>query len=222
MNDTILYRETLPKYVFNGDLHSTRGIRWLQWIYRATAVSFFIGTIFLMTLMANPDSNILVYSMVIVAMWIVGGIMLSISEQRQQAELDGSIPIIIHEDRISIPPRSYRTLNGEQNFINKEQIDRIEVQRGRGTQYFTEKDCIIWHNAPVGLKIVTQSGKKYNLGYKPPKTVREIIDLLATRWGVSIKDPGFGMGKGLKHVNNQNIGEFSYDEIMNMNILPWQ
>ena len=75
---------------------------------------------------------------------------------------------------------------------------------------------------PSGLKIVTKSGKRYNLGYKPPKTVKEITDLLATKWGVPIKDPGFGMGKGVKHMNNKNIGEFSYDEIMDMNILQWQ
>jgi len=154
--------------------------------------------------------------------WIGFGLVLSTSEGRQQAELDGNTPTIIYEDRISIPPRRYRKLTGKQDFVHKEQVNRIEVLRGSGCQYFIKKDCIIWLAAPIGLKIVTKSGKKYNPGYKPPKTVREITELLATKWGVPVKDPGFGMGKGLKHVNNKNIGEFSNDEIVRMKILPWQ
>jgi hypothetical protein len=221
MNDTILYRETLPKFVFKGDRHTRRGIEVVQWAFRGQAVFIFLLAIFLMFTPKSEHDAPIVWSC-IPLIWIGFGLVLSTSEGRQQAELDGNTPTIIYEDRISIPPRRFRKLTSKQDFIHKEQVNGIEVLRGSGCQYFTKKDCIIWLEAPVGLKIVTKSGKKYNLGYKPPKTVREITGLLVTKWGVPVKDKGFGMGKGMKHVNNQIIGEFSYDEIMNMNILPWQ
>ena len=216
-----MYLETLPKYVFKGDRHTRKGIKVAQWAFRAQAVSIFLITIFLIITPKSEHDAPIVWICIFFA-WIGFGLVLHTSEVRHRVELDGNIPIIIHEDRISIPPRRYRKLTGKQDFVNREQINYLEVKRGSGCQYFTKKNCIIWLEAPIGLKIVTKSGKKYNLGYKPPKTVREITDLLTTIWEIPIKDAGFGMGKGVKHVNNQNVGEFSYDEIMNMNILQWQ
>jgi hypothetical protein len=217
MNDAILFKETLPKYVFKGDRLTRRGVKVAQWVSRAFAIFFFLMAIFWMfTPKSEHDAPIVWFCIPLV--WIAGATVLATSEGRQQGQLDGNTPTIIHEGRISIPPRRYRKLKGEQDFIPKEQINIVEVLRGPFVQNFTKKDYIVWIDAPVGLKIVTKSGKKYNLGFKPPMTVREITDLLAAKWGIPIKDPGLGMGKGIKFENKQKIGEFSYEEIMRMNI----
>jgi len=218
MNDTVLYREILPKYVFNGDRPTRNGIKALQWAFRAGAIGIFLGSIFqIITPMSEHDAPIIWFTIPLI--WTACGLLLSISDRRQQGQLDGNIPTIIFEDRITIPPRRYRKLTGQKDFVHKEQINRIEVRRGDCVQSITKKDFIIWYDSPIGLKIVTKSGKKFNLGSKPPKTVREITELLATRWEIPIKDSSSGMGKGVKYVNNKIIGEFSYDEIMKMNIL---
>lgn len=221
MNDTILYRETLPKYVFKGDCRTRKGIKVLQWVFRAGAIGIFLGSVFqIVTPKSEHDAPIVWFTIPLI--WIACGLLLYISEIRQQGQLNGNTPTVIYEDRISIPPRGYRKLTQKQDLVKKELVSGVKVLRGSFVQNITKKDFFIWLDAPIGLKIITSSGKKYNLGDKPPRTVREITNLLATKWRIPISDPGAGMGKVEKYVNNQNIGELSYEEIMKMSILPWQ
>lgn len=218
MNNDIEYRETLPRFVFSGDFHTRRACQTWQWISRAWGISILIAPFLWMILLPVAEDTFLIEWFCFIIIWIGGICILLTSEGKQQAAIDGSVPTVIHEGQISLPPRRFRKLLGKQDFIAKDQIGSIEVRRGRGTQYFTKKDCIIWHDAPIGLVIVTRSGKRYGLGAKPPKTVMEIADLLATRWEVQVRDSGRGMGTGLKHVNKRNSGPFSYEDIVSMGL----
>ena len=81
---------------------------------------------------------------------------------------------------------------------------------------------MIWKGAPIGLLIVLKSGKKYDLGYKLPSTVKQITDTLSSRWNIKVEDPGTGMGYGMRFIDHQHIGDFPYEEIMQMNIIQWK
>ena len=134
----ILYRETLPKFVFNGDRPTRRGIKVLQWAFRAGAISIFLGGIFWITNMSESERDFLITWICMALIWIACGILLDISDRKQQGQLDGNTPTTIYEDRISIPPRRYRKLMGEKDFINKEPVNSIEVRRGDFVQNITK------------------------------------------------------------------------------------
>lgn len=91
-----------------------------------------------------------------------------------------------------------------------------------GNQYIAKRNGVLWEDAPIGLKIVTKSGKKIGLGYKPPSTVKEITDVITKHWDVRVEDPGSGMGRGTRYIKDKVVGEYSYDEIMKMNLFEWQ
>ena len=184
-----------------------------------------LGTIYLAFVPKTDHDSGLVWTGIILG-WIACATLIYSSERRRQLELDGSVPITIFEDRISIPSRLRRKLTGKPDFVRREEIDHIELKRGEGSQYIAyEKgimDGIVWKGSPIELVLLLRSGKKIRLGYKPPSTIREIVDVLAARWGVRIDDPGSGMGRGTRYNSGKVVGEYSYDEIMNMGLFKWQ
>ncbi len=113
-------------------------------------------------------------------------------------------------------------LIGKSNVLRREEVDRIKIQRGWGNQYLAKKSGVLWEDAPIGIKVVTRSGKQIGLGYKPPSTVKDIVDVLTTRWNIRVEDPGSGMGRGTRYANGQIMGEYDYDDIMKMNLFEWQ
>ena len=214
MNETVLYRERLPKYVFNGTQLRRGSIKLVQWWYRLGAIAIFLGTMYLVFLPKTEHDFSPVWAGIIAA-WIGCIILVYRSEWDHQLELDGNIPAIIYEDYISMPPRLHRRMLGKQNLIGKDEIDHIEIMRGEGYQYIASRIGVRWKDAPVGIKLVTKAGKRINLGYKPPSTVKDIVDVLSKHWDVRIVDPGSGMGRGYRYIKDNVIGEYSYDEIMN-------
>lgn len=225
MNDTVLFKEKLPRYVFRGSRLNRRSIFIAQLTDRIVAAFVLLGTIYLALAPKTDHDSGLVWTGIILG-WIACATLIYSSERRRQLELDGSVPATIFEDRISIPSRLRRKLTGKPDFVRREEIDGIEIKRGEGSQYIAyEKgimDGIVWKGSPIELVLLLRSGKKIRLGYKPPSTVREIADVLATRWGVRIDDPGSGMGRGTRYNSGKVVGEYSYDEIMNMGLFKWQ
>lgn len=224
MNDSILYSERLPKYVFNGTWYSRSSVKTIQLWYRLGSFMIFVGTMYLILIYQafEKTSNPVMFGIAMIAAWLGCAILLYISEYRHQFQLDGNIPTVICVNRISIPPRLIRRMKGEPDYIDSEQIDHIEVMRGNGGQYIAKKEGVCWMGSPIGIKIVTKSRKKYGLGYKPPSTVKEIVDVLATHWNIRIEDPGSGMGRGLRYVGDKVLWELPYEDIMRMNIFEWQ
>lgn len=221
MSETVLYREQLPKYVFKGSSLKRSSIKKTQWVYRLGAVAIFLGTLYLVISPKTEHDFAPVWAGTIAA-WMGCILLVYSSEFRYQIELDGNTPTMIYEDLISIPQRIHRKLLGKSNFIRREEIDHVEIIRGRGNQYASGKCRVRWKDAPIGLKIVTKTGKKIGLGYKPPSTVKEITDVLTNHWNIRVEDAGSGMGRGTRYINDRIIGEYSYDEIMKMNLFEWQ
>ena len=225
MNDSVLFKEKLPKYVFRGSRLNRRSIQIAQLTDRIVATFILVGTAYLAFLPKTDHDSGLVWIGIILG-WIACATLIYSSECRRQLELDGSVSTTIFEDRISIPARLHRKLTGKPDFVRREEIDHIELKRGEGSQYIAYKkgimDGIVWKGSPIELVLFLKSGKKIRLGYKPPRTVREIADVLAARWGVRINDSGSGMGRGTRYNSGKVVGEYSYDEIMNMGLLKWQ
>lgn len=222
MNEVVLYEERLPKYVFNGN-HLPRGwIMVIRWCVRLLVASIFVGTIYL-AISPKTEHDFAPVWAGIVAAWTGCALIISYFERDYQAQLDGNVRTNVLEDRISVPPRLYRKLTGKPNFILKEDIGYLKVIRGRRGNQYTSNNCgVCWKGSPTSISIITRSGKKIGLGYKPPSTVKEIVDVLTKHWDVRVEDPGSGMGRGLLFVNNNAVSEHSYDEIMRMNLFEWR
>ena len=133
---------------------------------------------------------------------------------------------MIYTDRISIPPRIHRKLTRKPNSVRKEEIDHITILRGKAAQYISHEngiiDGIVWTNSPISLIISLRSGRKVKFGYKPPSTVRGIIDVLSSQWNIGVEDSGHNMGVGTRYSNGKATSEHSYDEIMRMDLFEWQ
>ena len=224
MNETVLYRERLPKYVFNGTQLRRGSIKLVQWWYRLGAIAIFSATLFLIFIHHAPEKSVNATGLwtAMLAAWIGCALLLYRSEHTHQLELDGNMPTIIHGDYISMPPRLHRRMLGKQDLIGKGEIDHIEIMRGEGYQYVASRNGVRWEDAPVGIKLVTKDGKRINLGYKPPSTVKEIAEVLNEHWNVRIVDTGSGMGRGYRYIKDNVVGEHSYDEIMRMDLFEWQ
>ncbi len=225
MNDPVLFKEKLPKYVFRGSRLNRQSIRTAQLTDRIVAAFILVGTAYLAFLPKTDHDSGLVWIGIILG-WIACATLIYSSERHRQPELDGNVSTTIFENRISIPARLHRKLTGKPDFVRREEIDHIKLKRGEGSQFIAyEKgimDGIVWKGSPIELVLLLKSGKKVRLGYKPPSTVREIADVLATRWGVRIDDSGSGMGRGTRYISGKVVGEYSYDEIMKMDLFEWQ
>jgi hypothetical protein len=223
VNDEILYRERLPKNVFKGFRLKRASIRKTQWAYRVGAVLFLILTLYV-TLVYKPDEETnLSADFAAILLVIVGcAFLFNKSERVIQAQLDGSTPLIMDDNHISIPSRLRRKITRKPEFVLREQIDHVKIIWGSGNQWLNSNERIRWEDSPIGIQIILKSGKKINSGYKPPNTVREIADVLTTRWNISIEDSRSGMGKGVRYIGDRIIGEYSYEEIMKMNLFEWQ
>jgi|GEM_PF-2666848 hypothetical protein len=227
MVDNLLYHERLPKYAFNGIHLSRTSIQLYRDITRLLAVSTLIVSftwIYHLLFIWNLTSDGVILNWIIIgAMWVGCACLLYNSEVRDKRPVDGYSPTSIFEDGITIPPRFYRKLIGRPDSIPRSGIDHVVVVRGRGRQFITRRwDTVIWKGAPIGLLIVLKSGKKYDLGYKLPSTVKQITDTLSSRWNIKVEDPGTGMGYGMRFIDHQHIGDFPYEEIMQMNIIQWK
>lgn len=223
MSETVLFRERLPKYVFNSSKTNTKSLKMYQWSFRPIAAGLFLGSLYVLL---DPqakewsDPGAFIFAMILA--WTAILLQLYRTENRDKDTLDGSLATTIFEDRISIPPRLRRKLIGRPDYVRKEKIDRIRIRRDYGFQYITENEPVYWADAPTSLVIVTRSGKKVSLGNKPPSTVREIVDVLIHHWNVRVEDPGSGMGRGTIIKDHGSAGEYSFEEIMNMNLFEWK
>lgn len=225
MNDKVLFKENLPKYVFRGSRLNRKSIQLAQLTDRIVTFLILVGTTYLAVMPKTGHDNGLVGVGIIVG-WIACATLIYSSERQRQPELDGSVSTTIYSDRISIPPRLHRKLMGKPDFVRKEEIDHVEIIRGKGSQYIAyEKgtmDGIVWERSPIELVLFLKSGKSIRLGYKPPSTVKEIANVLSARWDVRIEDSESGMGRGTRYCSGKVIGEYSYDEITKMNLFEWQ
>lgn len=224
MNDVVLYRERLPRYVFKGTQFKRAQIKMVQWWFRLGAIAIFLTTIFLIFIHRAFDYTVNAAGLwlAMILTWVGCIILLYESEFKHQKQLDGSAPTVIYSDRITIPPRLHRRLTSRPDSMHKGEIDHVKVIRGKGAHYIAKKSGVLWKNSPIGIVIVTRSGREFGLGYKPPSTVKEITDVLRTQWNVRIEDPGTGMGMGLRYVNDNIQWERSYEEIMKMDLFEWQ
>lgn len=230
MDERIIYRERLPRWVFNGDSPKRNSIVVKLWMYRIIATGFIFLPLYLIFVI--PKKNIssasqgeIVYAIVVTALfWVASGIIFMFTECSYMVQLDGNTPTTISETRISIPPRLRYGLTGEPNLISKEQIEYVVVGRKISHQFTSgsRKDSVIWKDSPSSITLILKSDKKVRLGFKPPSTIMEITDVLKTEWNIKVDDSGTGMGHGLRFINNKKVGEFSYDQIMSMDLFKWQ
>lgn len=223
INEKILYKERLPKNVFKGFRLKRTSIRKTQWAYRIGAVLLLLLTLYITLVYESSEGTNFAADLSAIILVIIGcAFLINKSERVIQAQLDGSSPLVICDNHISIPPRFGRHLAGKSDFINKDLIDHVKIIWGSGNQWINNNDRIKWDDSPIGIQILLKSGNKIKWGYKPPNTVREISEILKTNWGIRIEDSRSGMGKGVRYIGDKIIGEFSYDEIMKMNLFEWQ
>ena len=220
MNNEIQYTERMPKYVYNGCANERSSIMIVQWLIRLFVIfiiyvmvdSFLIGK----TLGASPIDYIGLFVAVLAV-----SILLHDSEIIRRKELDGNVAIVIKGDTLSSTEPYHRIVN-RQLSTNRNDIDHVEIIRGDGEQRVGKKESVLWFDTMIGLKIVDKDGKKFDVGYKPPMTVKEISDFLGDRWGIPIRDNGSGMGHGKRYSHGNILWDRSYEEIMQMNLFEWQ
>lgn len=220
MIDNMVYVERLPRYVFNSPEYKEATVKTMQLAERLMAVLLLLASIYLV-LIPKAENDLFPVWGAVVTIWAASLVFLYDTEKRYQPRLDGRKKVVIQGGTITIPKRVTSRLTGRPDHVKIDEIDRVEVLRGSGFQQTSNKNGVIWEKAPIGLKIATKAGKKYNLGFKPPSTVKDITELLSTRWKVKIQDSGSGMGKGLMYVDGRVAGEHSYDEIVGMNLFEW-
>lgn len=220
MINNLVYVERLPRYVFNSPEYKEVTVKTMQLAERLMAALLLLASIYLV-LRPKTEHDLLPVWGAVITIWAASIVFLYDTEKRYQPRLDGRNKVVIQDDTITIPRRVTRKLTGRPDRVRIDELDHVVVLRGSGFQQISNKNGVIWETAPIGLKIVTKSGKKYNLGFKPPNTVKEITELLSTQWKVKIQDSGSGMGKGLRYIDGRVAGEHSYDEIMRMNLFEW-
>ena len=224
MNEEMIqYRERLPRNVFNGSRLKRKSIVISQWLDRILAISCLVGILYIVFISPpreNENATIVYLGVLILSIACIG--LVSESERVLSKELNGSTRILIKNDHILFPPRFSQKLFGEMNSIRRDQIDHIMIIRGSAVQKAAGKNWIHWEDTPIGIIIVLKSGKKFDSGYKPPNTVKDLTDVLTNQWGIRIDDAGSGMGKGLRYANNTLVGSYSYEEIMKMDLFEWQ
>jgi hypothetical protein len=223
INDNVLYKERLPINVFKGFRLKRASIRKTQWAYRIGAVLLLLLTLFITLIYkSSQETNFSVDFSAIILVLIGCAFLINKSERVIQAQLDGSTPMVICGNHLSIPPRFFRHLAGRSDFVKRDQIEHVKIVRGSGNQWINKNDRIRWDDSPIGIQIILKTGKKIKSGYKPPNTVREISEVLKAYWNIRIEDSQSGMGKGVRYIGDKIIGEYSYDEIMNMNLFEWK
>lgn len=106
-----------------------------------------------------------------------------------------SVPIRLYSNRILMHSFPYEKLLGYNGCIEKEDVVRVEIIRGRMEQRLAPDNLLIkWENSPVRYNIITRDGKRHSSGLKPPGQVIEITAIIREKWGVPVTDPGDGMG----------------------------
>jgi hypothetical protein len=220
MNNSILYKEKSPKFVFKGSAYNIESIKLIHSIIRITAFMIFVGSLVILAL--PPSENRYDDYIGAILMWIGSFCLIAFYEPTLRRELDGNIPVIIDDKQISIPPRVIRKLFGQPDHLNIDQIDRVLVIRGYGGQYIGKKEGVLWEDSPIGMKIIIKTGKKISLGFKPPSTIKEICNVLSAQWNVRIEDPGSGMGVGTRYSKDRVLWKLPYEDIMKMNLFEWQ
>ena len=192
----------------------------MQSAERLMAALLLLASIYLI-LMPKTEHDLFPVWGAVITIWGASIVFLYDTEKRYQPRLDGRKRAVIQDGTITIPKRATSGLTGRPDRVRIDEIDNVEVLRGSGFQQISNKNGVIWEQAPIGLKLVTKSGKKYNLGFKPPSTVKEITELLSTQWNMKVQDSGSGRGKGSRYIDGRIAGEHSYDEIMRMNLFEW-
>jgi len=220
MSNDSKYLEKLPRYVFKGSANNRRSIIVIQWLTRFFAGLVLLSMVYLFIFRKTVGSSLIDYVGLFLAL-IGASILLHDSEFSRQKELDGCVPIVIIGDVITTSEPYHRIFNRKLS-MNKNDIEYIEIVRGSGKQRVGNQEIVIWFDTTIGMKLVDKKGKKFDVGYKPPMTVKEICDLLRERWGIMIKDPGSGMGHGIMNSHGKILWDLPYDEIMKMNLFEWQ
>jgi len=220
---TIIFKERPPRYVFNGEHLERSTLLTVQWVARLMTIGAILAAIFLIFIHKPiPGENLSALYLGDSLLCLAAVIFYYKSEVSIQKQLDGNTRLEIFEDGITIPSRLHRRLIGISNVISKDEIDHFEIVRGSGYQYVANRNGVHWVDSPIDIKIVLKNGKKLHSGYKPPNTVQAVMSVLKDRWNISIIDSGQGLGRGRRYIGNMVIGEYSYDEIMRMNLFEWQ
>jgi hypothetical protein len=220
MDDSnVIFHERLPKYVTSGTRLTKKGIIVNQIIVRLITLIFIIASIQSIFSTSNNELGLII---AIPLIWIACLIFIYISEYELQSQLDGYTAIIITKHSISIPPRFLLNLIGRPKSITYGDIRHIEIERRRCRQWIDKKKAIFWYDSPTELIIVTNKGKKYRSGPKPPSTIIELKDVLRKNWHINLIDNDLGNGRGKMYSNGKILWEHPYEEIIKMNLFQWQ
>ena len=218
----ILFKERLPLYVFKGRSLKRSSIVAFQWATRMLMIGTIVAAIFLIfSSNPTPGQNVPIRYFADLILSLGAVILYYQSEVLIQKQLDGTARIQISEDDITIPPRLHRRIIRKPNTISKDRVDHIEIVRGSGNQYIDNNNGIRWIDTPIAFKIVLKNGRNFFSGYKPPNTIQDAVGVLKDRGGISITDSGNGLGRGRRYIRDNTIGEYSYEEIMMMNLFEW-
>lgn len=223
-NNGIIYREQTPKFVFNGTQYTRKSVFLIQLTFRVVAAFLIILTIQMIFIDRSIENvnNSTSFIIGILVIWIGCLIILYISEHQHQSQLDGNRPITMFDNRILFHGGLFKRFTGKPIIVGKDHIDYIEIIRGRGVQYISKKEGVYWKDSPIGIKIITKSGKIYKVKNKPPSTIVKVIEVLTTQWNVNVEDSGVGMGRGMRYSHNKIMWELPYEEVNKLNLFEYQ
>ncbi|MDD1772002.1 MAG: hypothetical protein LUQ09_03695 [Methanomassiliicoccales archaeon] len=215
----ILFRERLPKYDFRGiELDKNKIIR-IQWILRLVILLTIIVALYA-SLIAFITFEFIYFFTLLILTFL--GIFLFSTEKILKRELDGSIPIIIKTDSIIVPsPRLYRS-NINTIEVPRDTIRNASIIRGNMTQLIDEHRGVLWKNSPVSIVLILKNGKRINLGFKPPSTINDIINVLRNQWAIPIKKYNCDMGYGTICSYKNERKDYSFEDIMEMNMFEYK
>ncbi|MGD0818612.1 MAG: hypothetical protein ABR986_09500 [Methanomassiliicoccales archaeon] len=218
-----VFLERLPRYIFKGERLERSSILVVQWVTRIIGISTILAALYLgyFNGPSHEENKIALY-FVVILMILASVLLFNKSEVSIRNQLVGSKRIEINEGHVEIPSGLSLGFSEKSYIIPISEIDHIEIIRGDGSQYIARNDGVRWYDSPIAFKLVLKNGKKYHSGYKPPNTVNDIMNVINTRWHILIKDNGKGLGRGKRYNRGGVIGEYSYEEIMRMNLFEWR
>jgi hypothetical protein len=219
MEDQILYKERLPKYNFRGIGFDNKKVIKIQWILRTVSLIVIFTAIFIILKAFISFEFIYYFTLLILTLTCI---FLLLIEKILKRELDGCVPTIIKKNSIVVPsPRLYRT-NIKIIEVPRDTIKNASIICGNMAQLIDDHQGILWKKAPISLVLKLENGKKIHLGFKPPRTVIEISDVLKKQWAIPIDNYNGNTGHGTFYSDGKEKKDLSFEEIMKMDLFEFQ
>lgn len=196
-----LFEEHLSKFVLDMSVKTHQQVMCFIWFFRMCTA----GLIITMGYLAIFGTDVVRY----IASYVGGmGIILMLfaSEYLMRKNRIASTAVRLYSDHIEMHSFLYEKLLGFNGHVPRENVERIEIKRGKMWQRLNRQyRFIFWEDAPICYDVITKKGKRHTSGLKPPGQVIAITDIIREKWNVPVIDNGTGLGKMVEYDNGRPL-----------------